>query len=214
MVGLSVSCLFYLFADSPELGIGYKRRGPQVAIPGSKSRVSLGPLELLLVRAAFWELVATGNVKAVIDVTKVQPWRLTHPRTQQLNLYRQLFPGTPPPPGSLAEQLLATISADGTRATVAVIDWAGERWPLPLDSLVAVAVREALDHALLVRTLAGTANMKRRWTLTSRVVIPTLEPDVDALDALRPAFYEACADWHDYCAHGPDENRMLERYLR
>jgi hypothetical protein len=215
MVGLSVSCLFYLFADYPELGIGYQRRGPQAAIPGSTSTVPLGPLEVLLMRVAFWELVTTGNVKATIDVTKVQPWRLTHPRTQQLNLYRQPFPATSPPSGSLAEQLLPLIAADGTRPTIAVSLWAGERWPLPLDSLVVVAVREALDSGLLVRTLAGTARKgRRRILLSPRTVIPTLEADVDALNALQPDFYKTCADWHTYCTDFHEENQMLEADCR
>jgi hypothetical protein len=215
MGGPSVSCLFYLFADSAELGIVRRRGGPQVAIPGSASTVPLGPLETLLLRVAIWELVTAGNVKAVIDVTDVEPWRLGRSRTRtQLNLYRQPIAATSPPSGSLAEQLLAMISADGTNAAVAVINWAGECWPLPLDALVAVAVDEAVDHGVLLQVLAGTARRPHRWAVSRRVVITSLEADVDVLDAIRPAFNRACTDWDSYEADCPDENRILKRDCR
>jgi hypothetical protein len=217
MGGPSVSCLFYLFADSTEVGIARRRASEQVAIPGSVSPIPLGPLEVLLMRVAIWELVATRNVLARIDLIEAPPWRLARSTTTrpQLNLYRQVVqPRSAPPPGSLAEQMLSKITAYRTSVSVAVIDWAGERWPLPLDSLVAVAMREALDHGVLLRARARTARRPNRWAVSRPVVIPTLEADVDALDALRPAFNRAYADWDSYCAHRPDENEMLEHDCR
>ena len=212
----SVSCLFYLFADSAELGIRQRLRlGPQAAIPGSATTVPLGPLELLLVRAAIWELVMGGNLKASIDLIPVEPWRLSRSRTRtQLNLYRQPFAAVPPPSGSLAEELFSGISVDRTSPVIAVIDWAGGRWPLPLDSIVAVAVREALNHGVLIPAFVGSARGRHRWARSQSVVVPTLEADVDALNALRPAFEEAWTCWDSYYDDDLEVDQRMERECR
>ncbi len=204
----SVSCLFYLFGDSTESASGRWPKGWLVAIPGSQHPAMWWSLERLLIKAAIWELIHTDVVRSAV-VEEPRPTRYSRGRPHPVLYLSRQHRSTPDlHPDSLGAQLLAPIPGTGVSAAGAILDWAGDRWPLPLDAVIATGMREALAYGILRRAKAPPV---RNRLLARKVLIPTLECDASARDALRPAFVSAQDAWLYYCDLYPQESDLLDK---
>jgi hypothetical protein len=224
----SVSCLFYLFADSILKDARHKLY--QVGIPDTNITVELGPLESLLMMAAIWELIDGQQItyELVVDDDPGPPLpgpdRSGHswlrrvpdlaggggpPRKKEnalLFLYREPD-STPPPAGSLAESVLAVLPRKRrVIVTDAVMDWARGRRPIRLDEVLGVARNEAVQHGILHP--APPASAARHW---GKLIFPAHSADVTRRRGLRPAFTEAWEAWTDFKVDYPDESAVLDR---
>ncbi len=207
----SVSCLFYLFGDEVDYGEQLHRGDAAVAVPHTGVMVPLFALERVLMEVAIWDLIHRGLVRDEYDPGIRPPWRdrrwsgklisFKQPRLLLTPMSKQVLP----PPNSLTEQLYSVIPLEGSSVTVAVIDWAGDRWPLPYEAVVSVPRQEAVRHGIL----SGDTVFDGRSSRRSGHVVGSPPADHDRLTAVRSAFSDAQSAWDEYCDERSTESLRI-----
>jgi hypothetical protein len=206
----SASCLLYLFAADIDLGKLY-RHEPALSVPGTDVEVPLVALERMLIEVAVWELIDRGHVQVRFEADARPSYlnrfeKLITVKRPRLFLARQ-FSDSSLVPGSLAQSLYAFIPSDEVSVRVAVLEWAGDRWPVPYDAVIGVARDEGISVGVLKRESFG-------HDCARRFLLPSPKADITRLVTLRPIFDEMWTRWTRFCDDHPVEAGYIERETR
>jgi hypothetical protein len=178
--------------------------------------VPLGELERLLIEVAVWELIEGGQILAQF-IPDTRPPRdkryrlgtLISFKNPSLRLYRRAD-SPPTPPCSLAEQLSAVIPEEGTTVGVAVVDWAHDRWPLPVDAVVSVPRGEAVH--LQIAFAKGAEDVT--GAPSSKYVVGAPSANSSRLDDLWHNFTDARDAWERFGVERPQDAERLRTDTR
>lgn len=213
---LSASTLFYLFCADLIDARRVARGTVGVECPGTSLSVPLGKLELLLLEVAIWELIDSEavSVRVLLD-SRPEPsqrrglTRFIDPLGPTMYLTRRH--STPsPPPLSVAAGILGALGSDEATATLAILSWAGDRWPLAADAVVGAAIGEAVSNGDLEADRPDERIVRRR----GRTIIRAPVPAFGRLTELENTVSDVYDRWRSYNNEHDDEAFVMAKQCK